>query len=66
MGLPQTVYFVERIAPEGERVRYYSVSKRRIYQTERHARQFVEANKKSKFKVFKAEVAWEDVSDDFT
>ena len=65
MKLTDMVYFVERIAPETERKRYYSISKRRLYQNKQGVVQFLKANKASEFKIFRAEVDWEDCTDEF-
>ena len=61
MNLPDTVWIVKRIPPKGEKQKYYSVSKKRIYYQWSHVRQFLDANKDSEFDIYEADVKWEKV-----
>ena len=58
MSLPTKVYYVETEKYEGEPVRYYSTSTKRMYRSMAGVTQFINAHPKRKHRVWVSNVDW--------
>lgn len=63
MKLPEKVYLVQRIPPEGERIPYYGRSLVvRLYRRWNDVKLFLASNPSSQFRVFEADVSWTEIN----